>query len=313
MTAPTNTLQTYQAVGNREDLTDVIYRIAPTDTPFMNGIGKNKAKSTLHEWQTQDLAAAANNAQVEGDDATTADAATPTVRLNNRTQISRKVVIVSGTQNDGMDPAGRKNELAYQISLKGLELKRDMETALTQNATTVTGSSTVARQLRGLEGWVATNNDLGTTGAAPNYGTNTAATDGTQRAFTEAMLKNIIQLSWAQGGNPGTIMLGGTQKQTFSTFTGSSTRFDKGEDKQLTAAIDVYVSDFGTLKALPNRFQRARTAFVLEMGRWKTSFLRPMQTTPLAKTGDAEKRMLITEYTLEAGQEKSGGAIRDLL
>lgn len=312
MTAPTNTFQSYSAVGNREDLTDVIYRIAPTETPFMSGIGKGKANNTLHEWQTQDLAAASNNAQVEGDDAS-ADAATPTVRLNNRTQISRKTVIVSGTQQSGMNPAGRKDELAYQISLKGLELKRDMETALTQNATAVAGSSTVARQLRGLEGWVATNSDLGATGAAPNYLTNTAATDGTQRAFTEAQLKNVIQLAWAQGGNPGVIMLGGTQKQTFSTFTGASTRFDKGEDKQVTAAVDVYVSDFGALKAIPNRFQRARTAFVLELGRWKTAFLRPMQTTELAKTGDAEKRMLICEYTLEAGQEKSGGAIRDLL
>ena len=312
MTAPTNTYQTYAAVGNREDLTDVIYRIAPTDTPFMSGIGKGKANNTLHEWQTQDLAAAANNAAVEGDDASAA-AVTPTVRLNNRTQISTKTIIVSGTQQSGMNPAGRKDELAYQLSLKGLELKRDMETALTQNTTAVAGNSTTARQLRGLEGWVATNNDLGATGAAPNYGTNTAPTDGTARAFTEAQLKNVIQLAWAQGGNPNVIMLGGTQKQTFSTFTGSSTRFDKGEDKQVTAAVDVYVSDFGTIKAVPNRFQRARTAFVLEMGRWKTAFLRPMQTNPLAKTGDAEKRQLIVEYTLEAGQEKASGAIRDLL
>jgi hypothetical protein len=312
MTAPTNTYQTYSAVGNREDLTDVIYRIAPTDTPFMSGIGKGKATNTLHEWQTQDLAAAANNAAVEGDDASAA-AVTPTVRLNNRTQISTKTIIVSGTQQSGMNPAGRKDELAYQLSLKGLELKRDMETALTQNTTAITGNSTTARQLRGLEGWVATNNDLGATGAAPNYNTNTAPTDGTARAFTEAMLKNVIQLAWAQGGNPNVIMLGGTQKQTFSTFTGASTRFDKGEDKQVTAAVDVYVSDFGTIKAVPNRFQRARTAFVLEMGRWKTAFLRPMQTNPLAKTGDAEKRQLVVEYTLEAGQEKASGAIRDLL
>lgn len=312
MTAPTNTLQTYQAIGNREDLTDVIYRISPTDTPFMNGIGKGKATNTLHEWQTQDLAAAANNAAIEGDDAS-AQAVTPTVRLNNRTQISTKTVIVSGTQQSGMNPAGRKDELAYQISLKGLELKRDMETALTQNSTAVTGSATVARQLRGLEGWVATNNDLGAGGAAPNYNTNTAATDGTQRAFTEAQLKNVIQLAWTQGGHPDVIMLGGTQKQTFSTFTGNSTRFDKGEDRNLTAAIDVYESDFGSIKAVPNRFQRARTAFVLEMGRWKTSFLRPMQTNALAKTGDAEKRQLLCEYTLEAGQEKASGAVRDLL
>jgi hypothetical protein len=312
MTAPTNTYQTYSAVGNREDLTDVIYRIAPTDTPFFSGIGKGKATNTLHEWQTQDLAAAANNAAVEGDDASAA-AVTPTVRLNNRTQISTKTIIVSGTQQSGMNPAGRKDELAYQLSLKGLELKRDMETALTQNTTAIAGNSTTARQLRGLEGWVATNNDLGATGAAPNYNTNTAPTDGTARAFTEAMLKNVIQLAWAQGGNPNVIMLGGTQKQTFSTFTGASTRFDKGEDKQVTAAVDVYVSDFGTIKAVPNRFQRARTAFVLEMGRWKTAFLRPMQTNPLAKTGDAEKRQLVVEYTLEAGQEKASGAIRDLL
>jgi hypothetical protein len=312
MTVPTNTYQTYQAVGNREDLTDVIYRIAPTDTPFMSGIGKGKASNTLHEWQTQDLAAAANNAAIEGDDASAA-AATPTVRLNNRTQISTKTIIVSGTQQSGMNPAGRKDELAYQLSLKGLELKRDMETALTQNTTAIAGNSSTARQLRGLEGWVATNNDLGATGAAPNYNTNTAPTDGTQRAFTEAQLKNVIQLAWAQGGNPNVIMLGGTQKQTFSTFSGNSTRFDKGEDRNLTAAIDVYESDFGALKAVPNRFQRARTAFVLEMGRWKTAFLRPMQTNPLAKTGDAEKRQLVVEYTLEAGQEKASGAIRDLL
>ncbi|GJH31439.1 phage head protein [Paraburkholderia hospita] len=312
MAAPTNTLQTYQAVGNREDLTDIIYRISPTETPFMSGIGRGKAKNTLHEWQTQDLAAPANNAQVEGDDAT-ADAATPTARLNNRTQISRKVVIVSGTQTDGMDPAGRKNELAYQISLKGLELKRDMETGLCQNTTLVAGSATVARQSRGLEGWVATNCDMGAGGAAPNYNTNTAPTDGTQRAFTEAQLKNVAQLVWQQGGNPGVLMLGGTQKQTFSTFTGASTRFDKGEDKQVTAAVDIYITDFGRLRAVPNRFQRARTAFVLEMGRWKVAYLRAMRTVPLAKTGDAEKRMLICEYSLEAGQEKSGGAIRDLL
>jgi hypothetical protein len=312
MTVPSNTFQTYQAIGNREDLTDVIYRIAPTDTPFMSGIGKGKATNTLHEWQTQDLASAANNAAVEGDDAAAA-AVTPTVRLNNRTQISTKTIIVSGTQQSGMDPAGRKNELAYQLSLKGLELKRDMETALTQNSTTVTGTASVARQLRGLEGWVATNNDLGATGVAPNYNTNTAAVDGTARAFTEAQLKNVIQLAWAQGGNPNVIMLGGTQKQTFSTFTGSSTRFDKGEDKTVTAAVDVYISDFGTIKAVPNRFQRARTAFVLELGRWKTAFLRPMMTNELAKTGDAERRQLLVEYTLEAGQEKASAAVRDLL
>jgi hypothetical protein len=312
MAAPTNTFQTYQAIGNREDLSNVIYNIAPTDTPFMSGIPKGTADSTLHEWQTQDLAAAANNAQIEGDDATAA-AVTPTVRLNNRTQISSKTVIVSGTEISGMNPAGRKNELAYQISLKGKELKRDMETALTQNTTAVTGNSTTARQLRGLEGWIATNNSLGAGGAAPNYNTNTAPTDGTQRTFTEALLKDVLQQIFVQGGDPNLITVGPSQKQTFSTFTGGATRFDKAEDKSVTAAVDVYISDFGTMKVMPNRFQRARTVFILQTDMWELSVMRPMQTYELAKTGDAEKRQLLTEYTLQASQEKSSGAVRDVL
>ncbi len=311
MTAPTNTFQTYASIGNREDLSDIIYRIAPTITPFLNLCSKATATSTLHEWQTQDLASAANNAQIEGDDAAAA-AVTPTVRLNNRTQISTKTVIVAGTQR-AVKTAGRKDEMAYQLSLKSLELKRDMETALTQNSTLVVGNSTTARQTRGLEGWVATNNDLGAGGVAPNYGTNTSATDGTQRAFTEAQLKNVLQLVFAQGGDPDTILVGPTQKQTFSTFTGGATRMTEADDKKLTAAVDVYVSDFGTLNVIPSRFQRARTAFVLQADKWAVAYLRPFQTVDLAKTGDADKKEIIVEYSLEARQEKSSGAVRDLL
>ena len=217
-----------------------------------------KASNTLHEWQTQDLASAANNAQIEGDDATII-AATPTVRLNNRTQISAKSISVNGTQL-AMNPAGRKDELAYQLSLKGLELKRDMEIALTQNSTAVAGNTTTARQLRGLPGWIATNRDMGAGGAAPNYVSNTAQTDGTQRAFTEAQLKNVLALAYAQGGEPDMIMMGPTQKQTFSSFTGNSTRMDRGEDGKVYAATSIYVSDFGEISAVPNRFQRTRAS-----------------------------------------------------
>ena len=314
MASPTNTVQTYNTIGNREDLSDIITRISPTTTPFMSGIGKSKASNTLHEWQTQDLSAAANNAQIEGDDVSTFNAAVPTVRLNNRTQISTKSVVVSDTQTSGMDPAGRKNELAYQISLRSLEIKRDIETALTQNSTAVVGSVSVGRQTRGLEGWISTNLDMGVGGVAPVYnGGNTAATDGTQRAFTESQLKNVLQMIFVQGGEPDTIMVGPLQKQGFSTFTGGTTKFDKSEDKSLTAAIDVYVSDFGTLNVVPNRFQRSRTAFILEMDKFKLAMLRPFETKPLAKTGDAEKRLITVEYALESLQEKASGAVRDLL
>lgn len=311
MAAPTNTFGTYGAIGNREDLSDTIYRIAPTQTPFMSAIPKVKASNTLHEWQTQDLASAANNAQIEGDDASIV-AATPTVRLTNRTQISAKSISVNGTQL-AMNPAGRKDELAYQLSLKGLELKRDMEVALTQNSTAVVGSTTTARQLRGLVGWVATNRDMGAGGAAPNYSTNTAQTDGTQRAFTEAQLKNVLALSFAQGGEADMIMMGPTQKQTFSSFTGNATRMDRAEDGKVYAATSIYVSDFGEISAVPNRFQRARDVWVLQTDKWALATLRPFQQFELAKTGDAEKREMLVEYTLEARQEKASAVVADVL
>lgn len=310
MAAPTNTFQTYQAKGNREDLANVIYRISPTETPFLSAIDKTTADATYHEWQTQDLASAAANAQIEGDEAA-AVAVTPTVRLGNYTQISSKTVIVSGTQR-AVNTAGRKDDLPYQVSLKGLELKRDMEFALCQNATHAAGAAGTARQLRGLEGWVQTNADYGVGGAAPSWSGNTGPTDGTQRAFTESQLKTVMQAIWVQGGKPDMLMLGGAQKQAFSTFTGGSTRYDKSEDKEVTAAVDIYISDFGTVKAVPNRFQRARTAFLVQSDMWALSVLRPMATEQLAKTGDSDKRLLVTEYTLEARQEKSGGAVRDL-
>lgn len=311
MPAPAGTVQTYGAAGIREDLSDIIYRISPTKTPFLSMCAKAKAENTNHEWQTQDLANAANNAQIEGDNAPAATYAA-TARLNNRTQISSKTVAISGTQRS-VNAAGRDDELAYQLSLKSLELKRDMEVALTQNTTAVTGSTAVARQLRGLEGWLATNNSLGSGGAAPSYTNNTAATDGTQRAFTEAQLKDVLQQIYTQGGDPDTVLVGPSQKQTFSTFTGNSTRFKEAEDSQINAAVDVYISDFGTLSIVPSRFQRARTAFVLQSDMWAVAYLRPFQTNELAKVGDSDQRLITVEYTLEARQEKSSGAVRDLL
>ena len=308
MTAPTNTFLTTAAIGNREDLTDAIYNIAPLDTPFFNMAAKTKATATLHEWQTQDLATAANNEQVEGDDAT-ASASTPTVRLGNRTQISSKTASVSGSQ-ESVDKAGRNSEMAYQMALRSKELKRDIEVGLTQNAV----SATAPRRSRGLVGWVdSANVNAGAGYVAPNYVTNVAQTDGTQRAFTEALLKDVLQKVFTSGGNPDTIMMGPLAKQTFSTFTGNATRFDKAEDKSVTAAVDVYVSDFGQLKAVPNRFQRARDVFVLQSDMWAVAWLRPLNQYELAKTGDSLRRQIIGEYSLEARNPKANGAVVDIL
>lgn len=308
MTAPTNTFLTTAAIGNREDLTDAIYNIAPTDTPFFNMCAKTKATATLHEWQTQDLATAANNEQAEGDDAT-ATASTPTVRLGNRTQISAKTASVSGTQ-ENVDKAGRTSEMAYQMALRSKELKRDIETGLTQNNVT----ATAPRRSRGLVGWaVSANTNAGAGYVSPNFVTNVAQTDGTQRAFTEALLKDVLQKVFTSGGNPDTIMMGPLAKQTFSTFTGNATRFDKAEDREVTAAVDVYISDFGQLRAVPNRFQRARDVWVLESEKWAVAWLRPITQYELAKTGDSIRRQILGEYTLEARNPASSGLVADIL
>ena len=308
MTAPTGTFITTAAIGNREDLSDIIYRISPTQTPFLNLASKSKATNTLHEWQTQDLASAVtNNAAVEGDNAA-GKTVTPTVRLNNRTQISTKTVVVAETQR-AMNPAGRKDELGYQVSLAALEIKRDMESSATQ----LDVLATAPRQSRGLLGWCYDNSSNGGGAyAAASYTANTGQTNGTTRAFTEAQVKSVLQSIYTAGGEPDTIMLPPAMKQTFSTFTGNATRMDKSEDAKLYAAIDVYVSDFGEIKAVANRFMRTRDVFLLQSDKWAIAYLRPFTTNELAKTGDAEQRQLVVEWTVEARAPKANGAIFDL-
>ena len=306
MAAPTNTFLTTAAIGNREDLSDAIYRISPTQTPVLNMASKSKATNTLHEWQVQELATAADNAQVEGDNAS-AKTVTPTVRLTNRTQIATKTVVVSGTQQS-MNPAGRKDELAYQLALASAEIKRDMELGLTQNDVLATSP----RKSRGLRGWVVDNvNNNG--GTLASYTANTGYTAGTQRAFTEAQVKDVLQKIYTAGGEPDTIMMPPTAKQTFSGFTGNSTRMDKSEDAKLYASVDFYVSDFGTLQAVPNRFMAVRDVFLLQADKMAVAYLRPFQTIELAKTGDAEQREIIVEYCLEVRAPKAHGAVYDIL
>jgi len=308
MPAPTNTQLTTATIGNREDLSDIIYRVSPTETPFLSMSRRGKATNTLHEWQTQTLATAANNEAAEGDDAV-AVAVTVPVRLNNRTQISTKTVSISGSQEAAVS-AGRSSEMAYQMSLKSLELKRDIEVGLTNNNVLATSP----RRSRGLVGWVSSANvNAGAGYVAPNFVTNVAQTDGTQRAFTEALLKDTLQKTFTSGGNPNVVMLGAAAKQTFSTFTGNATRMDEAEDKKVTAAVDIYVSDFGTLKAVPNRFQRARDVWVLQSDLWEVSYYRPMQQFDLAKTGDSIRKQLLAEYCLEASNPDGNGAVVDIL
>jgi len=310
MAQPTNTFDTYDAVGIREDLQDVIYSISPTDTPFMSSAAREAVRNTLHEWQTDSLAAAStSNAVVEGDDASL-DSVDATTRLSNTTQIMDKTVVITGTQ-EAVDKAGRASELAYQIAKKSKELKRDMEATLLANQAEVSGNSSTARKFGSINSWIASNDVFAGDGASGGLG-NTARTDGTQAALTEANLKTVIKNVWNAGGNPSVIMVGPFNKQKISGFTGGSTRFDASEDKTLYTSIDVYSSDFGDLEVVPNRFSRDRDAHVLDMDYWSIGFLRDFSMHELSKTGDSEKRQMLVEFTLISRNEAASGGVYDL-
>lgn len=315
MAAPTNTLLTFSAIGNREDLMDKITNISPTDVPYTNAIGTTKAKATYHEWQTEALNAAAINAQLQGDDVTFGSPII-TVRVGNRTQIMRKEVIVSGTQ-EAVDKAGRASEIVRQMANKRKELYRDREFTLLSNQAPVTGNSATAPQLRPVLGWLATNASRGVGGASGT--TTTAATDGTQRAFTEALLVAAMQTAWTQGGNPTLLLVGPKQRGVVSTFTGGGTKFQQQSSEKLSATISTYVGDFGTVKVTADRFMRGaqtntdREALVLDPDLWNMAVLRPIMGIDIAKTGDSEKGVLLTELTLESLQEAGNSIVADLI
>jgi hypothetical protein len=312
------TYQTYTAIGQREDLSDVIYNISPTDTPFFSSVGKTKATAVYHEWQTDSLAAASlSNYAVEG--ATASDATmSPTTRVGNRTQIAQKTIKISGTLQS-VDKAGRKSEKAYQLAKASSEIKRDMEVSVLSNQIAANGDSTTARKLGGLQAWLATNGSFGTSGSAGASGT-TARTNGTNRTFTEALLQSVVKQVYASGGNPKVLMVNPAHKQVVSSFAGiAAQRFMAPSNGPTTiiGAADVYLSDFGTISVVPNRFMTStnscdETAFVLDPDMAAIAYLRPFQTNELAVTGDNESTQLLAEYTLEVKNEAAHGIIADL-
>ena len=318
MTIVTNTFTTFDAKGIREDLSNIITNIAPEETPYMSNIGRESVSNSLFEWQTDTLAAAAANKQLEGDDVASFDAVTATVRLQNYAQISRKTIVLSATE-EVVNKAGRRSELAYQIAKRGSELKRDQEFSMLNNAVAAAGNTTTARGTASLGAFIKTNVDMQTNGANPSYTTlpSSARTDGNVRTFTETILKNVIQQVWTAGGTPKILMTGPVNKQRVSGFSGiASSRFniDGGaRPATIIGAADIYVSDFGNVQVVPNRFQRERDAWVIDPEYAKMTTLRPYQQIELAKTGDAEKRMLIVEWGHKVLAENAHGLAADLI
>lgn len=311
------TFTRFDAVGAREDLSDMIYDISPQDTPIMSSIGKGRATAVYHEWQTDSLAAATTaNAAVEGADATAATLS-PTTRLGNYTQIIQKTVQVSGTL-EAVDKAGRKSEKAYQLAKASAELKRDIETIITANQGRDEGSSGNARKMASLLSWIKTNTSKGagtTAGTDPTtIGVSTRG-DGTTRTFQESMLKEVVQEVFSSGGTPTLLVVPPALKQVVSGFTGlSQHRYNSNATGQITilAGADLYQSDFGVLQIVPNRFMRSRDALVLDPEYASLNYLRPFTTNDLAKTGDSEKTQILAELTLEVKNEAAHGGVFDL-
>jgi len=315
MTIIANTFTSFDAKGIREELANVISNIAPEETPFTSNVGSENVSNTFFEWQVDDLAAVDVTPVIDGDDVASFDATTATVRVGNYTQIRRRSMIIA--DNLGFqDLAGRNDEVAYQLAKRGKEIKRDLETIYTGNTARSAGSASAGRVTAGLGAWIATNVNKAGDGTNPTaVDGSDARNDGTQRDFTEAMLKDVMQKAYTEGGNPSMLMVGPYNKTVVSGFAGiAAQRYQAPSDGPTTiiGAADVYLSDFGALTVVPNRFSRERDAWCLDTEYASIATLRPIQKVDLARTGDAEKSMLICETGVKISNEKAHGLIADL-
>ena len=308
-----NVFDTYDAQADREQLSNVIYNISPTATPFMSSIGKNSIKNVVFDWQTEALPTVDASGEIEGfrlDGATSAS--TATVRKTNVAMISKRDATVSGSQETS-DPAGKKSEMAHQLAIMAKALKRDMETALCQKGARTTGSNTQARVTGGFESWMTSNVSRGTGGTSGGDGVAPGdATTANRRALTEPLLKSVLQSCFQNGGEPSLAICGPVNKQVISGFTGRSQARQFVDANTVEASVSIYASDFGELKIVPSNFSRDRSLLLVDPEYAKVSYLRDFKTVDIATVGDAVTKMLLVEYGLEVGNEAAHGIVADL-
>ena len=312
MALPSDTLSSFAAVGNREDLSDIIYDVSPAETPFLSAIPKTKATGTKHEWQTAVLATpVSTNAVLEGDEATT-DAADTTARVYNYRQISDAVARVTGTQ-EAVNKAGRRSEMAFQMERKMKALKTDVESTLLANRASAVGGATTAPNCGGAQSWIKTNvDDASDATASAGNGTD-IHTDGTPRALQESQVEACLALAWANGGSPSLGILNAFQKRKFAAFSGSSTKTSDGDKTKVVNSVDVYIDPLGnTVRLVPCRQVPTDEIYFFDPEHIKFATLRDFKTQDLAKTGDSERKQIIVEYTLEVCNEKAHAAVYDL-
>ncbi len=314
MAQPSNTFDSYDSVGIREDLSNVIYNVSPEETPFYSKAKKTSAKNTLVEWQTDSLRASAANAHVEGD-ATTAGARSATTRLGNYTQIFKNAVVVPDT-DEGLDKAGRAKEVAYQTLKIAKEQKLDIEKALFDNNARVAGNATTARELAGVPAWLTTSTDFGANeGADPTGDGTDARTDETTTliAFSQDRFDGVMQSIWEEGGKPDTVYLSAFQMNKALGFTGNNNQRSavQAGDERVIKSLAVYVTPWGTVEFMPSRENRSRDVVIAQDSMWEVAVLRPTKNVALAKTGDNTTRQVVTELTLCAKNEAANGGIFD--
>lgn len=314
MAQPSNTFDSYDSVGIREDLSNVIYNVSPEETPFYSKAKKTTAKNTLVEWQTDSLRASAANAHIEGD-ATAGEARSATTRLGNYTQIFKNAVVVPDT-DEGLDKAGRAKEVAYQTLKIAKEQKLDIEKALFDNNARAAGNSTTARELAGVPSWLITNTVFGANEGADATGDGTdARTDETTAltAFSQAKFDTVMQSIWEEGGKPDTVYLSAFQMNVALGFTGNNNQRSSVQagDERVVKSLAVYVTPWGTVEFMPSRENRSRDVFIMQDNMWEVAVLRPTKNVALAKIGDNTTRQVVTELTLCAKNEKANGMIAD--
>ncbi len=308
MAKVTNAFDTYSATADREDLSNIIYNISPMQTPFMSSIGTRNVKNVVFDWQTEVLPTPSSSGELEGFELSRS-AAQATVRESNVCMISKRDATVSGSQ-EVSDAAGKRSEMAHQLALMAKALKRDMEEALCQKGAKTTGNASTARVTGGFESWVETNVSRGSGGAGAGNGA--APTDGTQRALTESLLKDVLQLSFENGGEPSLAICGPHNKQIISGFTGRSQARQMIDANTVEASVSIYSSDFGELQIVPSNRSRERSLLLVDPEYAKVAYLRNFQTVDIATIGDAETKMIVVEYGLEVSNEKAHGIVADL-
>lgn len=304
----TNAFDTYEATSDREALSNIIYNIAPHATPFMSAIGKNSVKNVTFDWQTETLPSASGTGEIEGFEISRA-ATTATVRESNVTMIQSRNSTVTGSQQ-ASDPAGVKSQIAHFMALNAKALKRDMETALTGNYAKVAGSASAARQTRSFESWITSNDSRGSGGA--DGSASAAATDGSQRDLTEALLKGVLQTGFGNGAEMSMAICGPYNKTVISGFTGRSNVRQVIETDTVEASISLYASDFGELKIVPDNFSRERSLLLVDPNYAAVSYLRDFESVDISTIGDAITKMLVVEYGLQMSNEAAHGIVADL-